>query len=268
MTARQTDTSIKLFVLFPLRQEQNICSHCDVYQYKKKWRRSRNQSYWACCANGKMSVDMITSKNDFENVAAMSDDTKIERDEKLRVRTREREMKTKLQNRMYEVEEMKRRSDEDSKSSVQYRLIKACRDFQECIVSYNNVLSFASEAAKVDQKYSDWTTFRAMRGCLRLSGSRYSCWYSCSSNSSSSASISPFAFPYLNLERSVAFFTHELSVYHFFVSQPWGIAKSSFKFLRLASLHHGLFRINKRCCWHELRLLYNCIWWWHDHEIE
>ena len=47
---------------------------------------------------------------------------------------------------------------------------KASREFQDLIVAYNNVLSFCSEAAKVDHRHSVFSTFRCMGGIKHLLG--------------------------------------------------------------------------------------------------
>ena len=50
------------------------------------------------------------------------------------------------------------------------RRTEASKNFQQLIVTYNNVLSFCSEAAIVDKKHSTFSTFRAMGGVKHLLG--------------------------------------------------------------------------------------------------
>ena len=55
--------------------------------------------------------------------------------------------------------EMKSTNDSNSRK----RLIKRFKKFQEMIITFNNVLSFINESAKMNEVHNVWTTFRIMR---------------------------------------------------------------------------------------------------------
>ena len=92
----------------------------------------------------------MTSEADFETVAKLPDglkkDAALRRDDDLRY----------LNNLMWEVE--------TSELGLRFfkRRAKRSKGFQEMLIIYNNVLSFCSEGAKMDEKHSSWAAFRIM----------------------------------------------------------------------------------------------------------
>lgn len=169
MIARQLDPDVKLYVLPPLRQDSNICPHCGAYQYEEEWRRPGSKEYWGCCSDGRVPVDLMNPEGDPEGVEALPESTAEERAHKVRIKDREEAITKVLHDKLYAVEEVPVTTEEQP-SEARMRLTAACRQFQEQIVTYNNVLSFTSEAAKTDHEHSSWTTFRAMGGVKHLIG--------------------------------------------------------------------------------------------------
>ena len=84
---------------------------------------------------------MMTSEADFDAVAKLLDgfekDATLQRDEDFKY----------LDHFFYEV-----RFTDDFNSRK--RLSKRCKKFQEMVITFNNVLSFISEGAKVDEMHS------------------------------------------------------------------------------------------------------------------
>ena len=51
-----------------------------------------------------------------------------------------------------------------SNEEIRYRKTARCKEYHQLQVAYNNVLSFCSEAAKMNYKHSGFSTFRCMGG--------------------------------------------------------------------------------------------------------
>ena len=150
MIVKTFHSFIDLYILLSLRQKNNVCSHCKVYQYDEKCReRFEKQKYWHCCSNDKILIDTMSSEDDSKTLEALSKNQK-----KKVLKNREIDVKRNLQNCMYEI-----RIDFDEKK----HRTKINREFQKLIVNYNNVLFFCSEIVNVNFKHNDWATFRVMR---------------------------------------------------------------------------------------------------------
>ncbi len=65
---RTSNISMELYVLSTLQQKHNRYSYCDIYQYKKKWKRFGNKIYWQYYFNNRVLVDIISSKDNLENI--------------------------------------------------------------------------------------------------------------------------------------------------------------------------------------------------------
>ena len=153
MAARKKNVVFDKHVLPKLQNEHNnnVCPFCDAYQYDEKCHSKLfDDKYWHCCANDKISPDMMTSEADPDAVAKLPDDP-----EKNATLQRDVDLKY-LNHLLYEM-----RSTNDPNSPK--RLSRRCKKFQKMTITFNNVLSFTSENAKIDELHSVWTTFRIMR---------------------------------------------------------------------------------------------------------
>ena len=92
----------------------------------------------------------MTSEADSEAVAKLPDDS-----EKNAALQRDLDLKY-LDDLMWQLE-----STDDFISRK--RLTRRCKKFQEMIITFNNVLSFISENAKMNELYSVWVIFRIMK---------------------------------------------------------------------------------------------------------
>ncbi|KAL8813793.1 MAG: hypothetical protein Q9223_006944 [Gallowayella weberi] len=153
MVARRKDMEPGLHELRRLRDDDNVCPSCHAYRYPGECRgRPGEKEYWHCCANGRINPDMMTSEM---NPAAVAD--MAEGPEKEEARRRDEDLKY-LDDLLYRTDDSGTRRDKRSKR------------FHENIVMYNNLLSFTSEGAKIDEKHSTWATFRVMVAVYHLLG--------------------------------------------------------------------------------------------------
>ena len=83
MIARKQDVILTKHVFDDFIKNDNVCSHCDIYQYFEKCRiKFFDDKYEHCCVNDKILFDMMTSETNSEIVAKMFDD--FEKNEVLR----------------------------------------------------------------------------------------------------------------------------------------------------------------------------------------
>ena len=157
MVARKSGERPDTHLLPELRQEENICPYCQAYQYPQECGSPGSKhKYWHCCSNGRVHNMVMTPESDPNGLEALEDG-----EAKEAMRAFENEVQNSLHDLMYKVEG----------SGNDEARTKASKDFQELIISYNNVLSFCSELATVDSKNSGWATFRCMGGVKHLLGS-------------------------------------------------------------------------------------------------
>lgn len=157
MAARNPQERPSKHLLSQLRLEENECPFCEAYQYPEECGAPGSKHrYWHCCSNGRVHDMIMAPESDPDGLEALEDG-----EAKDAMRAFEAEVQTSLHELMYEVE---------ASGDVMTRT-KASRDFQELIISYNNVLSFCSELAAIDYKNSGWATFRSMGGVKHMLGS-------------------------------------------------------------------------------------------------
>ena len=147
MAARKPGERPDKHLLSELRVEENECPYCSAYQYPQECGAAGSKhKYWHCCSNGRVHDIIMASESDPDGLEALEDG-----EAKDAMRAFEAEIQTSFHDLMYEVE---------ASGDVKTRT-KTSKDFQELIISYNNVLSFCSELVIVDYKNSGWATFRS-----------------------------------------------------------------------------------------------------------
>ena len=151
MIARKKNVIFEKHVLFEFQNDHNVCSFCDAYQYDEECHNKFfDDKYWHCCVNDKISFDMMTFEANFDVVTKLLDDfdknVVLQRDENFKY----------LDYLLWEM-----RSTDDSNSRK--RLSKRCKKFQKMTITFNNVLSFISESAKMNKVHNVWITFRIMK---------------------------------------------------------------------------------------------------------
>ena len=159
MAARMPENRPEEYVLPRLHTPENRCPHCSAYQYDEECHEKAGRSkYWHCCFDGKVPDELPTAGSDSANIEKLPDG-----EEKNRLRAVEAKIQRELHSLLYNMEP-------DPDNPGQQRRTEASKKFQKLIVTYNNVLSFCSEAAIVDKKNSTFSTFRAMGGVKHLLG--------------------------------------------------------------------------------------------------
>ena len=149
MIARRRDITPALHELGLLRDQagDNMYPYCSAYQYAEECRtKPTGKKHCHCCADGRVSPNMMTSKLNTNSGASMPDGP-----EKEGIRRRDEDLKY-LDDLLYKLNDSRKRRG------------KRSRRFHEKIVTYNSLLPFTSKGAKIDEKHSTWATVRTM-GC-------------------------------------------------------------------------------------------------------
>ena len=139
MKIKTFDESFFVYTFSSFRQNENICFHCDAYQYKKKCQiRNFVTKYWHCCFDDKISKNIVKSENDFDALKIMFDDFN-----KNNLRVLVDAIKIELQNLLWQI---KMNSNTNMKRKIQLNI-----EFQELKIAYNNVFSFCNEFFTIDR---------------------------------------------------------------------------------------------------------------------
>lgn len=144
MTPRTRDVYVKPYELPLLDTLENTCPHRSAQSYRGE--RHRN-NYWQCCKNGKVMLPMTPeSAPDKIDLLAESEHKRFIQE---------------YESDVYQLHKlMNNIAVDDSKISGKVpALDQACKEFQEHVVAYDNVLSFCSEQANVDHKHSGWAIY-------------------------------------------------------------------------------------------------------------
>ncbi|KAL8809339.1 MAG: hypothetical protein Q9223_007938 [Gallowayella weberi] len=152
MDPRNPEAKSEKHLLKKLKLEETECPYCGAYQYPEECGSTTSaKNYWHCCSNGRVHRDMIqTAENDPDGLEILEDG-----EAKEAMRAFEDEAQNSLHKLMHVVQASETNPDVEVRT-------QASKDFQELIISYNNVLSFCSELAAVDYKNSGWATFKSM----------------------------------------------------------------------------------------------------------
>ena len=156
MRIKTSSESFFVYTFSSFRQNENICFHCDAYQYKKKCQiRNFVTKYWHCCFDDKISKNIVKSENDFDALKIMFDDFN-----KNNLRVLVDAIKIELQNLLWQ---MKMNSNTNLKRKTQFNT-----EFQKLEIAYNNVLSFCNEFSTIDRINNAWTTYRCQNSIKHL----------------------------------------------------------------------------------------------------